>query len=62
MGEGGSASLPYRRPADDGKRLGLSESALDVAFSIVYEKGEGVRGRGGKRLGSIRRLADDGKR
>ena len=29
------------RLADDGKRLGLSESALDVAFPLFSEKGRG---------------------
>ena len=38
--------------ADDG--------ALDVAWP--YSNGEGVWGRGGTRSGSVRRLADDGKR
>ena len=30
--------------ADDGKRLGLSESALDVALAIPYSKWGGVWG------------------
>ena len=35
---------------------------MDVAFSIVYSKGEEVWRRGGKRSGRTGRLADDGKR
>ena len=34
-GEGRARVFPDRRLADDGKRLGLSESALDVASAIV---------------------------
>ena len=33
-GRGGGKIGPDRRPADDGKRLGLSESALDVASRV----------------------------
>ena len=52
-------------PADDGKRLGLSESALDVACITGglknQPRGGSLRGEG---AGSSpdRRLADDGKR
>ena len=35
LGRGGPIIDHYSRLADDGKRLGLSESALDVASSIV---------------------------
>ena len=35
LGEGGNLIGPGRGLADDGKRLGLSESALDVAWAIV---------------------------
>ena len=50
--------------ADDGKRLGLSESALDVAWAIDKKclQGEGIRVRGIAGIGPARRLADDGKR
>ena len=37
MGRGGLEIGPDGRLADDGKRLGLSESALDVAFPQVLE-------------------------
>ena len=44
-------------PADDGKRLELSEFALDVAWAIDKKyclQGEGVRGRGGADIGPHR--------
>ena len=52
------AALPGgpRGPADDGKRLGLSESALDVALpaaAYIYIEWEGVWGRVVTRSGSI---------
>ena len=45
-------------PADDGKRLGLSEAALDVVSRKLLPIGEGVRGRGGFGIGPGRGPAD----
>ena len=64
MGEGGKKILPGGGLADDGKRLGFSESALDVAF--VYRNylitREGVCRREWTEACFGRGLADDGKR
>ena len=54
MGEGGKAIGPYGTLVDDGKRLGLSESALDVAFSIVSSKRGGGPGEGWQKIGPDR--------
>ena len=43
--------------ADDGKRLGLSESAVDVVSRKVKKQGGGL-GEGGLAIGPERRLAD----
>ena len=55
--------MPRRRLADDGKRLGLSESALDVVFVHCFSERswEGF-GEGGLLVLPGFRLADDGKR
>ena len=53
-------------PADDGKRLGLSESALSVVSlsrrQYLSRMGRGSGGGVGSRLDRAERLADDGKR
>ena len=40
--------MPLKGPADDGKRLGLSESALDVAYTGGAKMGRGSGGGGAK--------------
>ena len=53
---------PLKGSADDGKRLGLSESAMDVAWPLFSEKGRGSGGGGALGFGFAGGLADDGKR
>ena len=50
------------KPTDDGKRLGLSESALDVVYPGGAKMGRGFGGGAGARLRRAGGLADDGKR
>ena len=57
--------MPEGTVADDGKRLELSEFALDVAWSIekkLFTRGWGSGGGVVPRSGRVGRLADDGKR
>ena len=65
LGEGGLNIQPDRRLADDGKRLGLSESAMDVdseersdIFLYLYSRGGGLEGERSVLIALHRGLAD----